>query len=56
MRAHPAGRDSAVIGRVVATPARRLVLATASGGERVVDLLFGEQLPRICRRTIRRIC
>jgi hydrogenase expression/formation protein HypE len=48
MRAHPAGRDAAIIGDVIAEPAGHVVLNTAFGGERVVDMLVGEQLPRIC--------
>ncbi len=48
MRAHPAGADAAIIGEVVADPRGRVVETTAFGGDRVVDLLFGEQLPRIC--------
>jgi len=45
---HPLGRGAAVIGRVVAAPAGLVTLRTAIGGERVVDMLSGEQLPRIC--------
>lgn len=48
MRAHPAGREAAIVGEVCAEPAGRVILATAFGGERVVDMLAGEQLPRIC--------
>lgn len=48
MRAHPAGRDSAAIGEVTASPAEMVVLVTGFGGERIVDMLVGEQLPRIC--------
>jgi len=48
MRAHPAGADSAIIGEVLAEPAGHVVLNTTFGGERVVDMLVGEQLPRIC--------
>jgi hydrogenase expression/formation protein HypE len=48
MREHPFGADSAIIGEVVEEPKRRVVAKTVFGGERVVDLLFGEQLPRIC--------
>jgi hydrogenase expression/formation protein HypE len=48
MRAHPAGRESAVIGRVLEQPAGSVILATGFGGERLVDMLAGEQLPRIC--------
>jgi hydrogenase expression/formation protein HypE len=48
MRAHPAGSDSAIVGEVLADPAGHVVLNTLFGGERVVDMLAGEQLPRIC--------
>jgi len=48
MRAHPCGRDAAVIGQVVAGPPGRVVLRSRIGAVRVVDMLSGEQLPRIC--------
>jgi len=48
MRAHPAGRDSRIIGRVDAAPQGTVLLATHFGGDRIVDMLFGDQLPRIC--------
>ena len=48
MRAHSAGKDSAVIAEVRETPAGRVTLGTLFGGDRVVDMLIGEQLPRIC--------
>jgi hydrogenase expression/formation protein HypE len=48
MRAHPRGLDSCVIGRVVAEHPRVVVMKTRIGGSRVVDMLSGEQLPRIC--------
>lgn len=48
MRAHPAGRAAAIIGEVVATPQGAVILHTQFGGERIVDMLVGEQLPRIC--------
>jgi hydrogenase expression/formation protein HypE len=48
MRAHPLGRQSALIGRVVAEHAGMVILKSRVGGERVVTLLAGEQLPRIC--------
>lgn len=48
MRAHPAGREAAIIGEVTAEPAGTVVLKTAFGGDRLVDMLVGEQLPRIC--------
>ncbi len=48
MRGHPAGRHSACIGRVTEAPANTVILETGFGGERIVDMLVGEQLPRIC--------
>jgi hydrogenase expression/formation protein HypE len=47
MRAHPAARDAAIIGEV-AGQAGMVTMQTAFGGERIVDMLVGEQLPRIC--------
>lgn len=46
LRAHPLGRDAAVIGRV--TGGGRVVLRTHTGGSRVLRKLSGTQLPRIC--------
>jgi hydrogenase expression/formation protein HypE len=48
MRAHPLGKEARVIGEVVADPPAMVLMKTAIGGTRVVDMLFGEQLPRIC--------
>jgi hydrogenase expression/formation protein HypE len=48
MRAHPLGADAMVIGEVIADPQRFVRMATRIGGERIVDWLAGEQLPRIC--------
>jgi hydrogenase expression/formation protein HypE len=48
MRAHPLGRDAAVIGEVLDDPDHVVQLETALGGRRVIDWLAGEQLPRIC--------
>jgi hydrogenase expression/formation protein HypE len=48
MRVHPAGRGAVAIGAVCERPAGMVVLQTGFGGERVVDMLVGEQLPRIC--------
>lgn len=48
MRKHPLGRDAAVIGRVVDDSRGIVRMRTLVGGERVVDLPFGEALPRIC--------
>ncbi len=48
MRAHPLGTEAAIIGEVVAEHPGRVVLRSRIGGMRVVDMLSGEQLPRIC--------
>jgi hydrogenase expression/formation protein HypE len=48
MRAHPYGAEAALIGRAVEDPRRRVLLRTAIGGTRIVDMLPGEMLPRIC--------
>jgi len=48
MRAHPLGRDAALIGEAIADPHRFVQMDTRFGGRRVVDWLTGEQLPRIC--------
>lgn len=48
MRAHPAGSESAVVGEIIGKRPGRVTLRSVLGGERVVDVPFGEQLPRIC--------
>ncbi len=48
MQQHDAGRHSAIVGKVVADNPGRVILQTGFGGERIVDMLVGEQLPRIC--------
>ncbi len=48
MRAHPQGREAAVIGKVVEDPNGFVQMKTSFGGRRMVDWLSGEQLPRIC--------
>jgi hydrogenase expression/formation protein HypE len=48
MQSHPLGRDAAVIGRVTADHPGVVSMKSLIGGERVVALLSGEQLPRIC--------
>jgi hydrogenase expression/formation protein HypE len=48
MRADPYGRDAAVIGEVIAEHPGRVFMNTRIGGTRIVDMLAGEQLPRIC--------
>jgi hydrogenase expression/formation protein HypE len=48
LRAHPLGGQAAVIGQVTADPPGVVQLKTAFGGTRIVDLLVGDPLPRIC--------
>jgi hydrogenase expression/formation protein HypE len=48
MRGHPLGRGAAEIGEVVADHPAMVTLETRIGGNRIVDLLSGEPLPRIC--------
>jgi hydrogenase expression/formation protein HypE len=48
MRAHPAGTHATLIGEVGSHPEGIVVLNTGFGGQRIVDMLVGEQLPRIC--------
>ncbi len=48
MQAHPIGTHSRIIGEVTPTPPGIVRLQTAFGTERIVDMLVGDQLPRIC--------
>jgi len=48
MRSHPVGREAVAIGRVVPDHPRLVAMRTHVGGTRIVDLLPGDQLPRIC--------
>jgi hydrogenase expression/formation protein HypE len=48
MRRRPEGQEARIIGKLVEDPARLVVLRTRVGGRRIVDMLPGEQLPRIC--------
>jgi hydrogenase expression/formation protein HypE len=48
MRANPNGRQACIIGEVRAEPGGIVALVTGFGGTRLVDMLVGEQLPRIC--------
>ena len=48
LRAHPQGRQATAIGVVTDTRPGRVTMATRFGGARVVDMLVGDQLPRIC--------
>jgi hydrogenase expression/formation protein HypE len=48
LHAHPLGEQAAVIGRITADQPGIVLLRTAFGGTRIVDLLVGDPLPRIC--------
>jgi hydrogenase expression/formation protein HypE len=48
MRAHPLGADAAIVGAVLPEPPGMVFMHTAFGGSRVVDMLIGDPLPRIC--------
>jgi hydrogenase expression/formation protein HypE len=48
MRAHPLGARAGIVGRATAGEAGRVTMRTIFGGWRIVDMLVGEQLPRIC--------
>jgi hydrogenase expression/formation protein HypE len=48
MRAQPGGRAATVIGEIAAEPEGVVVLRTTFGGTRIVDMLVGDPLPRIC--------
>ncbi len=48
LRAHPLGAAAVDIGEIGAEPAATVVLCTAFGGTRIVDMLVGDPLPRIC--------
>ncbi|WP_373499186.1 hydrogenase expression/formation protein HypE [Desulfococcus sp.] len=48
MHADPLGKDACIIGEVVSAGPAPVVMETRIGGTRIVDMLTGEQLPRIC--------
>lgn len=48
MRQHPLGRDAAIIGEIVTGHPGAVVMRSVAGGSRMVPMLAGEQLPRIC--------
>ena len=48
MKAHPLGKDAAIIGTAVADTERFVQLETRFGGSRILDWLIADQLPRIC--------
>lgn len=48
LRSHPLGREAAIVGRVKDDPPTLVLLKTEFGGTRIVDLMVGDPLPRIC--------
>lgn len=48
LRRHPLGTAAADIGEILAEPEGIVVLRTGFGGTRIVDMLVGDPLPRIC--------
>src|SRR5680860_219643 len=48
LRSHPLGAQAAVVGEIVPEPAGVVALRTSLGGTRIVDMLVGDPLPRIC--------
>ena len=48
MRAHPVGADAAIIGEIRDDPPGIVIINTYFGGNRIVDMLVGDPLPRIC--------
>ena len=48
MKKHPLGKDAAIIGEVKETNSGRVIMKTSIGSKRIVDMISGEQLPRIC--------
>jgi hydrogenase expression/formation protein HypE len=48
MKRNELGRQSAIIGRVTSDHPGKVVLETATGGQRIIDTLTGDPLPRIC--------
>jgi hydrogenase expression/formation protein HypE len=48
MKNHPTGKQASIIGEIIPTPPGIVLLKTAFGAERILDMLVGDQLPRIC--------
>lgn len=48
MKKHPLGMHASIIGEIVETNPKKVLLKTAIGGQRILDMLAGEMLPRIC--------
>ena len=48
MKKHPYGKQGCIIGQVTDSNAGKVLMTTCIGGKRIIDMLSGEQLPRIC--------
>lgn len=48
MKSHPLGKESEIIGEVTSENPSRVIMKTVIGSSRIVDMISGEQLPRIC--------
>jgi len=48
MKKHPLGKEALIIGEVQESPSGMVLLKTSIGGTRIIDMLSGDQLPRIC--------
>jgi hydrogenase expression/formation protein HypE len=48
MKSHPLGADAVIIGTVTERPDTHVMLKTTFGTTRIIDMMSGEMLPRIC--------
>jgi hydrogenase expression/formation protein HypE len=48
LRTHPQGARATVVGEIMPAPPGIVALRTSFGGSRIVDMLVGDPLPRIC--------
>ncbi len=48
LKKHPLGEDASIIGEIVSDHPQKVLLETEIGGRRILDMLAGEMLPRIC--------
>ena len=48
MHAHKLGKDAEIIGKVIETPSQKVIMRTQIGGTRIIGMLAGRPLPRIC--------
>lgn len=48
LRSQPLGENSAIVGKITSDHPGRVILKTAIGGGRILDMMIGDQLPRIC--------